>query len=197
MRENLVLNFRKASGQLLRIQWLSSPAWYRRPTTSYRVSWIKVRVREELTQGRRSHEPPYIDLVFGTQVLEDSRTLKSYGIHSGSELTLVFLTPPMHLNLEYVTDVQTHQPWHGLGEARSTDSVDHFKAWIHSHHGTPVSRLRLFHRGIELIDGSQSLEAVPIRDGDTIHIHVGDHQGIYRTSMSRTYRATHRTSMSA
>ena len=110
MRENLVLNFRKASGQLLRIKWYEDPAWYYRPTTSYKVSWIKVRVREELTEGRSrgSHGPPYIELVFGTQVLEDSRTLKSYGIHSGSELGLVFLTPPMHLKLEYVTAGQTH-----------------------------------------------------------------------------------------
>ena len=182
MRENLVLNFRKASGQLFRIQWLSSPTWYYRPTTSYRVSWIKVRVREELTQGRRSHEPPYIDSVFGTQVLEDSRTLKSYGIHSGSELCLVFLTPPIYLRLEYVSHpIETHRSgWHG--EARSTESVNHVKAYIQSHHGTLVSRLRLFHRGIELIDGSQSLEAVPIRDGDTIHILVADHQGIYRAA---------------
>ena len=173
MRENLVLNFRKASGQLLRIQWLSSPTWYYRPTTSYRVYWIKVRVREELTQGRRSHEPPYIDLVFGTQVLEDSRTLKSYGIHSGSELGLVFLTPPIYFRIEYVShpDGQTSQPWHG--EARSTESVDHVKAYIQNHHGTPACRLRLFHRGIELIDGSQSLESVPIRNGDTIHIVTG------------------------
>ena len=183
MRETFVLNFRKPGGQLLRLQWRSEPGWYRLETRlDSKVSDIKIRVCEELTQGRRSYEPPCIDLVFGTQVLEDSRNLKSYSIHSGSELTLVFLTPPMHLNLEYVTDVQTRQPWHGLGEARSTDSVDHFKAWIHSHHGTPVSRLRLFHRGIELIDGSQSLEAVPIRDGDTIHIHVADHQGIYRAA---------------
>ena len=175
MRENLVLNFRKASGQLLRIQWRRSwrPASRYRPTTSYKVYWIKVRVREELRQGRHNHRLPYIDLVFGTQVLEESRTLKSYGIHSGSELGLVFLTPPIYFRLEYVShpDGQTSQPWHG--EARSTESVDHVKAYIQNHHGTPACRLRLFHRGIELIDGSQSLESVPIRNGDTIHIVTG------------------------
>ena len=92
MRETFVLNFRKPGGQLLRLQWRSEPGWYRLENRlNSKMSWIKVRVREELMQDRRSYEPPYIALVFGCQVLQDSRTLKSYGIHSGSEVTVVFL----------------------------------------------------------------------------------------------------------
>ena len=56
------------------------------------MSWIKCSIREDLTKHLtcpRSFEPPYIDLVFGSQMLEDTRNLRSYGIHSGSELTLV------------------------------------------------------------------------------------------------------------
>ena len=92
MRETFVLNFRKPGGQLFRLQWRSEPGWYRLENRlNSKMSWIKVRVREELMQDRRSYEPPYIALLFGCQVLQDSRTLKSYGIHSGSEVTVVFL----------------------------------------------------------------------------------------------------------
>ena len=92
MRESFFVNVRKPGGQLLRLQWRSEPGWYRLETRRFRkVYLIKVRIREELTQGCRSYEPPYIALVFGCQVLKSFRTLKSYGIHCGSELTLVFL----------------------------------------------------------------------------------------------------------
>ena len=92
LRETFVLNFRKPGGQLLRLQWRSEPGWYCLETRPrYKVSWIKARIREVLTQGRSSYKPPYIALAFGCQVLKNFRTLKSYGIHSGSELTVVSL----------------------------------------------------------------------------------------------------------
>ena len=92
MRELFFLNVRKPDGQLLRLQWHSDPGMYRLETRHFRkVCWIKVRICEELMPGCRSYEPPFMALVFGSQVLQSFRTLKSYGIHSGSELTLVFL----------------------------------------------------------------------------------------------------------
>ena len=91
-RETFVLNVRKPGGQLLRIQWRSEPGCCLLETRPcYKVSWIKARIREVLTQGRSSYKPPYIALAFGCQVLKNFRTLKSYGIHSGSELTVVSL----------------------------------------------------------------------------------------------------------
>ncbi|XP_018953552.2 polyubiquitin-like [Cyprinus carpio] len=114
-------------------------------------------------------EPPYkqkLSADNGSRIsLEDeSRTLSSYGLHSGSVVSLLITHPG-----PFQVFVRNEKGQTGTYEVDINETVDLLQAKIHRKERVPVDQQRLIFNGRQLESG-RKLQEYDITPGSTIHM---------------------------
>ncbi|XP_018953544.1 polyubiquitin-like [Cyprinus carpio] len=114
-------------------------------------------------------EPPYkqkLSADNGSRIsLEDeSRTLSSYGLHSGSVVSLLITHPG-----PFQVFVRNEKGQTGTYEVDINETVDQLQAKIHRKERVPVDQQRLIFNGRQLESG-RKLQEYDITPGSTIHM---------------------------
>ncbi|XP_055054672.1 uncharacterized protein [Misgurnus anguillicaudatus] len=95
---------------------------------------------------------------------DDSRSLSSYGLHSGSTIALLIRTPgPMQV---FVKNVKGETSTYDVGV---DETVSQLQNKIYNKERTPVDQQRLIYGGIQLESGKM-LRDYKITAGSTIHM---------------------------
>ncbi|XP_058632348.1 polyubiquitin-like [Onychostoma macrolepis] len=95
---------------------------------------------------------------------DDSRTLSSYGLHSGSVVSLLITNPG-----PFQVFVRNEKGQTGTYEVDVNETVDQLQAKIYRKERVPVDQQRLIFNGRQLESG-RKLQEYDIASGSTIHM---------------------------
>uniref|UniRef100_A0A1A8ERP6 ISG15 ubiquitin-like modifier n=1 Tax=Nothobranchius korthausae TaxID=1143690 RepID=A0A1A8ERP6_9TELE len=101
-----------------------------------------------------------------TPLNDDSRTLGSYNLQSGSRVSLLVTQPPATIQVFLKNDKGQNKTFH----IKPEETVKDFKKKVEQSEGIPESQQRLIHEGREMTDGK--LVDYNVRDLSTIFLNL-------------------------
>lgn len=126
------------------------------------VRSLKTRIHAELGVPVQKQKLVY-DNGQRTTLSEDSRPVSSYGLRSGSQLTLLITQPPT-IQVFLRNDKGTVSTY----DIKAEETVADFKAKVESREGVPVSQQRLLHQSREM--GTGKLSDYGVKEMSTIDL---------------------------
>ncbi|KAM4577265.1 polyubiquitin-like [Odontesthes bonariensis] len=129
------------------------------------VGSLKMKIQNQLGHTAQGQQ-----LVFDngcrTPLDDDSRTLSSYGLQSGSRVSLLFARPARPATIQVF--LKNEKGVTTTYDIRPDETVANFKTKVHQREGVPESQQRLIHEGQEMMSGK--LSDFNVREMSTIYL---------------------------